>query len=509
MTIIIRQLQFDIMEIESDFSVIIENETLSLLSRNMNDQVSLGSDEEERLRSEISEVEKELNDILQLNYDIVVENRNKDYTINNLNEFLKKIIDRNESELEQLSLEDVIYAEEMDLEILIEEQKLKNLRSEMEKLEYLESQNLQIKSKIVSTSSILSKQTWNYSETIHGINKNIRDYREELEQTMRKELLRINNRYQNAAYASLDKSKKKSLLKLTMLRDEITLQDFGKSSLALRYLKQEQEYRDCSVEYSRTHSMLESDKEALSGLYSTRRYLEELVERAAMLEQYILSCREEFTTILQQKHQDSDNIYGKLQDCLNQIRLKEELLTKWRCRAEGLRDLQSIFHGDGENGIGIDACVQSWNDNLSTDNLNTTILTTLKQIFKIPDLYQLFISITGSDRYNHLLEAIDDEIHRDESNNTSVSKLPIRQDNLLKDVLFDSTILWAIFHIITIWECKTVDIKAKMDERNQSEQNELFLPETNGEASSDFKKKCLQWSQSIRKDLTGIYSNHV
>lgn len=459
-------------------------------------------DEEERLLKEISEAEIELHDILQLNYDIVVENRNKDLTINKLNELLRDTMERNESESDQLLLEDAIYGEEMELDIMIEERKLSSLRSELVKLEHLESQNLQIKSKIQSTSNSLRKRTWNYAETIHHINKNIRDYREELEQTLKKELLRINNRYQNAAYASLDKSKKRSLLQLTMLRDEIALQDFGKSSLSLRYLKQEQEYRNCAVEYSRTQSMLEKGKENLSKLYVIRKRLQGLVERAAVLEQYILSCKEEVSSLLHQKYHDSNDIFEKLEETISQIRLKEKVLSKWSFRIEGLKDLHNILYGKGQNGEGIDARTQAWSNDLSTHSLNTTIFTTLKRLFQIQDLYQIFTSVTGRDRYNHLLEAIDDEMNREESK--IFNKSPRQQTNLLKDILFDATILWAVFHIITLWECNSIGTEAESIKSDDLSDNKISMSNGNSQVFDNFKRKCFQLSQSIRKDLSEI-----
>lgn len=203
------------------------------------------------LETQLAEAIKELDDLKHLNYDLSQENQRKDQLIAKNNELSTIIYEKNDAELEQMHLEDHCYFDEISFEIHLEQTKLNNLKLEVEKLKTLESENKNIERSIEVSSTRLSEQSLAYANNMHTINKKMRNYREEVEITLRKELTRIDRVYQEKAFQNLNHEKKSTMLQLAMLQDEMTLQNVGKSNLQARLQAQDRTYVEYNEESKR------------------------------------------------------------------------------------------------------------------------------------------------------------------------------------------------------------------------------------------------------------------
>lgn len=265
------------------------------------------------LDKEISSLQFEYKDLVNLNDTLISENAFKDDQIQMKRKQIHGLKKTNEANLQQCHFEDNCFVEECQHEILLQSNLLSELRLEISKLENLERDSCQIRNSITQTLDTLQKTSIQHAIKMYDINKSIRDYREELESTLRKELSRIHRVYQKEAFEVIDPYKKEILLQYAMINDEISLQDLGKASLNLRYKKQEKSYIEYQEQIRSLNAFANEISQRLSLLNVARLKLHGMIQNIGTLSDSLGVYKDKLNLELQQSSVIESNAILKLQ----------------------------------------------------------------------------------------------------------------------------------------------------------------------------------------------------
>mmetsp|Transcript_4839 Transcript_4839/g.4329 ORF Transcript_4839/g.4329 Transcript_4839/m.4329 type:complete len:411 (-) Transcript_4839:2-1234(-) len=235
--------------------------------------MSLEQKEEEKanLERRLFELIKEYQDVQHMNDDIEKENRAKDLVIQRLESKYNELHEENMAELKQIELENNCLNDDLTHRINCESRNNNNIDSLFVRMKDIETSNNTLNTSIKELNEAIREMSFQHSQNMHTINKDMNSYRHDSEETMKKQLIQFQQVYQEKAFVALRKEYKEILLKYALLKDEISLQKVGLLNLESRIKNQELYKENFRDEMKSVNNMSEKMKDLLASVNFTRK----------------------------------------------------------------------------------------------------------------------------------------------------------------------------------------------------------------------------------------------
>jgi hypothetical protein len=195
--------------------------------------------EKARLALELSDLSAELKDTLTTNDELLVDLNDKNDLLVVREKKLTEISDKNSNELKQLKLELECVQDHYKYELDIREKRLVLQQEKRRRFMKVKEENELLVQTFDDMNQELSNMEIQHAITLHEMNKDMSVVRQNLEVNLRRELVAMDLKYQQRAFASLSENFKKDIFENSKLKDEVTLQSIGIANLTLRLERQQ------------------------------------------------------------------------------------------------------------------------------------------------------------------------------------------------------------------------------------------------------------------------------
>jgi len=194
--------------------------------------------EQVRLMDELAELQTEMKETQQMNDELLAELTDKNELLIQRERKQTIFLDKDTAELFQLKLELECTEEKFKYEVDIRQQSLAEMDERRQRFLKLREENELLEQTFNDMSQELANMELQHSLTIHEMNKDMSVVRQNLEISLRRELLQMDQKYQQRAFSSLSGHFKTDIFENAKLKDEVTLQSIGIANLSLRLQKQ-------------------------------------------------------------------------------------------------------------------------------------------------------------------------------------------------------------------------------------------------------------------------------
>ena len=223
-----------------------------------------------RLEKELKELQKELQDTLDMNDDMLTDLKIKDEFLAKQEAYLKLLSEKNAAELLQLDTEHASTSEKYSHNIEAAERNDMRLRMHRERFLRLENENSELAQALVDISEKMAQDGLDHAHLIHEMNKGMGDFRKSLERKLRIDLQNIEDYYQSQAFVSLSEREKRQMFDNTKLKDEVTLQGVGLANLSLRLGRQKAGTERCNKVQKELNRRAREQRNLLNDLQLTK-----------------------------------------------------------------------------------------------------------------------------------------------------------------------------------------------------------------------------------------------
>ena len=226
--------------------------------------------EQGRLTIESVDLNQELKDTLTTNDEMLVELNDKNDLLLLREAKLKDMVEKNSNELKQLELELSCTEDKYFYEVDIREKKMVVMQDKRHRYLKLKEENELLQQTFTEMNQELSNMEIQHTLTIHEMNKDMSVVRQNLELNLRRELVAMDQKYQQRAFSSLSAGFKSAIFENSKLKDEVTLQSIGLANLSLRLDKQKHDSQTGLADIRVLNRKAFALREALSVLASER-----------------------------------------------------------------------------------------------------------------------------------------------------------------------------------------------------------------------------------------------
>eukprot|EP00602_Paraphysomonas_sp_CaronLab_P001618 CAMPEP_0185031938 /NCGR_PEP_ID=MMETSP1103-20130426/19685_1 /TAXON_ID=36769 /ORGANISM="Paraphysomonas bandaiensis, Strain Caron Lab Isolate" /LENGTH=521 /DNA_ID=CAMNT_0027567639 /DNA_START=31 /DNA_END=1593 /DNA_ORIENTATION=- len=195
------------------------------------------------LENELRRVQIELVEVLNLNDNLTLENKEKDDTISRKEQQLMELKDKDAQDIEQLKTERKCMVDYYEHEFAVLNDSIKRIELLRDRYNALLEENAVIQSSVERLKEQMSAEGLEHAKEVHETNAGMRVMREQMEATFRKELVEMDLVFQRQAFTAMDDHKKKAMLANSKLKDELALQSVGISNLSVRCARDKQSYK--------------------------------------------------------------------------------------------------------------------------------------------------------------------------------------------------------------------------------------------------------------------------
>lgn len=195
-------------------------------------------EEKARLESELRASTRELGDILFSNDELIKENREKELLAASREEYVTVLIEKNQAELLQIKSEKEAMVEKCNHDLAVKENGLEQLENFAERFMFMKDENTKLEKEIANITKIATEERFAFADQMHQMNKVMREKRQNLESSLKRELNDMDLSCQFNAFSNLDEKKKKEMLTNAKLKDELAIQSIGISNLGARLSRQ-------------------------------------------------------------------------------------------------------------------------------------------------------------------------------------------------------------------------------------------------------------------------------
>ena len=223
-----------------------------------------------RLDIELKELQKSLEDTLQMNDDLLADLKVKDEFLLKQDAILTVLKEKNAAEEQQLEIEHSAVTEKYGHNIDAAEKTEMRLMMHRDRFQHLEKENNELVRAINDLKDTMAEEGLQHATTIHEMNKAMGTFRKTLEKTLKQKLITIEETYQNQAFVSLNDHQKKEIFENTKLKDEVSLQGIGLANLSLRLGRQKVSIVQCAAEKKAFDRKANSLRDNLNDLQLTR-----------------------------------------------------------------------------------------------------------------------------------------------------------------------------------------------------------------------------------------------
>jgi hypothetical protein len=203
------------------------------------------SEEVKRFDTELKEMTHELNNMLNLNEDLASNIEAKDVEICNLEERLRSLRETQSADLEQWDLEQVSIRDTSMCDVNVSREKVRKLKLFKERVTNISNENDNLKELIQSATTQLNANRINHNLEMHERNLSMAQTRRDLENKLKRDLIKMDITYQKEAFDLLPVSKKNAMFENAKLKDEVSLQGVGMANLGTRHERQMYAYEAC------------------------------------------------------------------------------------------------------------------------------------------------------------------------------------------------------------------------------------------------------------------------
>ena len=291
-----------------------------------------------RLTNELTELQAEMKETLTMNDDLLVELNDKNALLLQREIKLKSLSDKDNTELQALQLDLDCTQDKYSYEISIRQQLLVDMDEKRRRYLRIKEENELLEQTVQDMSQELSNMDIQHALTIHEMNKDMSIVRQNLEISLRRELLQMDHKYQQRAFASLSENFKTDIFENAKLKDEVTLQSIGIANLTLRLQKQNFDADKYRKEIKVLNRQARALREALAELAVARqvenRTLEQTTEGLERLQEQHTSLLKQIQAPPEYHTLDTD-----IARCKNAIASERAKIRMWSARLRRVWDL--------------------------------------------------------------------------------------------------------------------------------------------------------------------------
>jgi len=293
-----------------------------------------------KLEKELKTLQMDLNDTLTMNDEMAVELKKKDSLLMRREAYLKLLSEKNAAEIEQLELEEACTRQKMNHEVAAYEGHLARLEREKERVLILRAENSEHQETASSISEQISSEAILHALTIHDMNRDMGVVREKLEKQMRRELIALNDFYQNSAFSSLTERQKMEMFENAKLKDEITLQGIGIANFGLRLNKQQYATKRCNEQIGSLNDKARELRNVLSDLSTTKMSRTRMTSELTEENKRLLERMDHLQQTLSEPPLITD-IQQSIKSMMENIHKEQQAENMWHARIEFLYELNA------------------------------------------------------------------------------------------------------------------------------------------------------------------------
>lgn len=201
-----------------------------------------------RLDVELKELQKSLQDTLEMNDGLLVDLKVKDDFLLKQDAYLHVLCEKNAAEEEQLDMEHAAVVERYGHEFEAGEKTVQRLLMHRDRYRHIVEENDELALALDDLRARMADEGLQHALTIHEMNKAMGTFRKTLEKNLKQKLALIEEAYQSQAFLSLGEREKKEIFENTKLKDEVSLQGVGLANLSLRLGRQKASIAQCAAE---------------------------------------------------------------------------------------------------------------------------------------------------------------------------------------------------------------------------------------------------------------------
>lgn len=289
------------------------------------------------MEAELRASTRELGDILFSNDELIKENKEKELLAAGRELYLADFMEKNEAELLQLKSEKDAMVDKCNHDLEVKENGLEQLENFTQRFTFMKKENAKLEEEIAHITKLATEERFSFADQMHQMNKVMREKRQNLESSLKRELNDMDLSCQFNAFSNLDEKKKKEMLTNAKLKDELAIQSIGISNLGARLNRQ----TAVCEKTKRKMVAMEQKAEVLRDRLSDYRMQEmERAKKTRVLKEEERQLREVIAVLLKD-NMDAEEGTKKKDLYQTFLRLQEVKLEvqKWESRMAALRRL--------------------------------------------------------------------------------------------------------------------------------------------------------------------------